>query len=306
MTDDRSLERAARSWLEEGPTRAPDRTVDAALLRIHSTDQERGLRIPWRYQHMINPSRIAAGAAAVVVVALLVITLLPDPPPDVGSQTSGPTLSPSATSFVFPPRTSTPAVLTEVGPLAAGDYTTGPGFPVRIELPVPDGWSVDEVRSKVTLMSSEDASLGFWIVEEAYSHPCDSGGVVVTAVDADDLAAALAGAPGFDTTSPGFKSIGGGPDGVDGGLNDRAARYVELIGPLAGCKDPELWRTSNGDCRCMERVVERNRLWIIDSRYAGGLLVIDVVDRGETGTPAAALAELEDMIDSIRIGAPIG
>ena len=41
MTDDRSLERAARSWLEEGPTRAPDRPVDAALARIQTTRQER-------------------------------------------------------------------------------------------------------------------------------------------------------------------------------------------------------------------------------------------------------------------------
>ena len=36
MTDDRSLERAARSWIEAGPTRAPDRAVEAALLRIET------------------------------------------------------------------------------------------------------------------------------------------------------------------------------------------------------------------------------------------------------------------------------
>ena len=41
MTDDRSLERAARSWLEVGPTQAPDRAVEAALLRIETTPQER-------------------------------------------------------------------------------------------------------------------------------------------------------------------------------------------------------------------------------------------------------------------------
>ena len=37
MTDDRSLERAARSWLEAGPTQAPDRAVEAALLPINTT-----------------------------------------------------------------------------------------------------------------------------------------------------------------------------------------------------------------------------------------------------------------------------
>ena len=43
MTDDRSLERAARSWLEVGPTQAPERAVEAALLRIQTTPQERDL-----------------------------------------------------------------------------------------------------------------------------------------------------------------------------------------------------------------------------------------------------------------------
>ena len=52
MTDDRSLERAARSWLETGPTQAPDRAVEAALLRIETTPQERDLRIPWRFTDM--------------------------------------------------------------------------------------------------------------------------------------------------------------------------------------------------------------------------------------------------------------
>src|SRR5262249_45014914 len=41
MTDDRSIDRAARSWLEAGPTQAPDPAVDAALLRIQTTNQER-------------------------------------------------------------------------------------------------------------------------------------------------------------------------------------------------------------------------------------------------------------------------
>ena len=48
MTDDRSLERAARSLIEAGPTRAPERAVEAALSRIQTTSQERGLRVPWR------------------------------------------------------------------------------------------------------------------------------------------------------------------------------------------------------------------------------------------------------------------
>jgi hypothetical protein len=62
MTDDRSLERAARSWLEAGPTQAPDRAVEAALLRIETLPQERDLRIPWRATFMPIPARVAAAA----------------------------------------------------------------------------------------------------------------------------------------------------------------------------------------------------------------------------------------------------
>jgi len=40
MTDDRSLERAARSWLESGPTEAPDHAVDAALVDQHRFDRQ--------------------------------------------------------------------------------------------------------------------------------------------------------------------------------------------------------------------------------------------------------------------------
>jgi len=66
MTDDRvlerSLERAARSWLEAGPTRAPAHAVEAALAQIDSTNQERGLKVPWRFHQMSLPARLAAAA----------------------------------------------------------------------------------------------------------------------------------------------------------------------------------------------------------------------------------------------------
>ena len=67
MTDDRTLERAARSWLEEGPTRAPDRAVDAALSRIQTTRQERDW-IPWRLPPMNPLTRLAAMAVLAAVV----------------------------------------------------------------------------------------------------------------------------------------------------------------------------------------------------------------------------------------------
>lgn len=69
MTDDRSLERAARSWGEEGPTRAPDHAVAAALARIQTTPQERAPWVPWRLPSM-NPIARLAALAVIAVVAI--------------------------------------------------------------------------------------------------------------------------------------------------------------------------------------------------------------------------------------------
>jgi hypothetical protein len=83
MTDDRSLERAARSWLDEGPSRAPDRTVEAALSQIQTTPQERDLGIPWRFPKM-NPMTRIATALVVVALALGGVYLALKPTADVG------------------------------------------------------------------------------------------------------------------------------------------------------------------------------------------------------------------------------
>jgi len=71
MRDDRQFERIARAWLELGPTDAPDRVVEDALLTIESTPQERDLRIPWRLPKMTTPARVAT--AAVIVLTLVYV-----------------------------------------------------------------------------------------------------------------------------------------------------------------------------------------------------------------------------------------
>lgn len=99
MTDDRSIERAARSWLEAGPTQAPERVVEATLLRIETTPQERDLRIPWRLPKMTTPARVAA-AAIIGVLAIAGAFLVESPrPASVGVPASAsPTASSTATS----------------------------------------------------------------------------------------------------------------------------------------------------------------------------------------------------------------
>jgi hypothetical protein len=99
MTDDRSLERAARSWLEAGPTQAPDRAVEAALLQIQTTSQERDLRIPWRLPKMTTPARVAAAAViGVLAIGGAFYMLSPGGRSNVGAPTSSPSVSPSASA----------------------------------------------------------------------------------------------------------------------------------------------------------------------------------------------------------------
>jgi hypothetical protein len=105
MTDDRSLERAARSWLEEGPTRAPDRAVSGALAQIETTRQERDLRIPWRFR-TVSPLARLATAIVLAVVAIggtLYVIGGPRGPGGVG----GPQ-SPTPSTLVSPTPTASP------------------------------------------------------------------------------------------------------------------------------------------------------------------------------------------------------
>jgi hypothetical protein len=89
MSDDRQFERTARAWLELGPTKAPDHTVESALLSIESTSQERDLRIPWRLQKMNPMIRLGTIAAVAVVAVAGAVYLLRLPVSQFGGRTPG-------------------------------------------------------------------------------------------------------------------------------------------------------------------------------------------------------------------------
>jgi hypothetical protein len=86
MTDDRSLERAARSFIEPGPTRAPEGAVERALDVIQTTRQERDLRILRRFSTMTMTTRVAAAAVVGVIAIGGAAFLLRPTAPDVGTR----------------------------------------------------------------------------------------------------------------------------------------------------------------------------------------------------------------------------
>jgi hypothetical protein len=103
MTDDRSLERAARSWLEAGPNRAPDQAVQAALDRIESTPQDPVWPFP-RIHRWIGPTyRFASAFTVIAAVAIGGLLLLQR-----GSG-PGPAISPSPSVSLSPTATTEPS-----------------------------------------------------------------------------------------------------------------------------------------------------------------------------------------------------
>ena len=85
MTDDRSLERTARSWIEAGPTRAPEHAIEAALVTIETTPQVRDLRILRRFSTMTMTTRLAAAAVVGVLAIGATAFFLRPTAPDAGT-----------------------------------------------------------------------------------------------------------------------------------------------------------------------------------------------------------------------------
>jgi hypothetical protein len=131
MTDDRSIERAARSWLDDGPTEAPDRAINAALLQIQTTNQERDWHVPWRDRHMTSTLRLLAGAAAIAVIVVGgMLFFRPANSPNVGAQSPSPSSAASAVA-------ASPTAV-DIGPLVEPFTSSRYGYTVHF----PAGWTI--------------------------------------------------------------------------------------------------------------------------------------------------------------------
>jgi hypothetical protein len=314
MTDDRSLERAARSWIEAGPTRAPDRAVEAALLRIQTTPQERDLRILRRFPTMTTPARVAA-VAVIGVLAVGGALFMLGRPGQTGVGGSGQSATPAVSAA---PSNAGPLALPD-GPLAAGTYVSTPftpgmpnaacmvppqpgcsesaGASIRATFTVPDGWA--GINGGVWLAAEtssapDGATMGFVRGSWLHSDPCLTAEEDAAADGAppdvpvgpsvDDFANALADHPLLGATDP-----------VDVTLGGYSGKYVDVQLPsdLTGCRYYFPWEPGI----YAQGPSHRWHLWILD--VDGVRLVVQTTDYA--GTTAEHRAELRAIVESIQI-----
>jgi hypothetical protein len=127
MSDDAAFERATSDWLEAGSDRTPPEVVDAVLLAVRTTPQERDLRIPWRVTPMPTSLRLVAAVAIIAIAGVTGMTYLngrPGPgaaavatpsPTQLLAPSPSPTAEPSATVDQLDTSTWTPYTSAQYG-----------------------------------------------------------------------------------------------------------------------------------------------------------------------------------------------
>jgi hypothetical protein len=108
---DRLFDRAVRDWLDDGSDRTPPAAIDAVLLAVTTTPQERDLRILRRTTQMPTYVRLAAGIVIVAVVGVSALMYFGKSPGVGGAPIPSPTPTPVAsTAPSAPPSLVAPGI----------------------------------------------------------------------------------------------------------------------------------------------------------------------------------------------------
>ncbi len=279
---DQLFDHAVRDWLDDGSDRTPPAAIDAVLLAVKTTQQERDLRIPRRFTQMPTYMRLAAGIAIVAVLGVGALTYIA-----AGLTSAGADAGPDCVALGCRqhPRLSD-------GDLAPGRYSFD-GNGVRVTVTVPAGWEGGAFSvSKAPARELPDgANLGFRQPTSVILDPCapEAGarviGPTVDDLATDELVASLASLPNV-TAAPQADVTISGFDGT----------HISFVVDTEGI-DCVMGLYGEGSFVRAAENGQRQDLWILD--VAGTRLVIDAATYPET--TAAVRAELEAMVDTLVI-----
>ena len=281
MSPDREIDLVLNTWLEDGPTGAPDRVLDVLADRIAHQPQRPAWRLDWR--HTMQPAfKIGVGIAAVVLVALVGWNLLPGGSAGIGGPglTPTPTLSPS-------PTTSPPPLLPE-GSLNAQDYLARalPGDPMAFTVTAPVGWTG---FGGWAIYGPNGIGIAFMHGPQVTADPCDPAArepsPAPTAPSVDELVASLSARRDLQ--------VSGVTDTVLAGYSGKRLD-VQLPVQFA-CGQHYVFAEPQGFYA--QGPANRWRVWVLD---AGGETAV-VVFSDFAETLAADRAVAQAAIDSIRI-----
>lgn len=136
MNRDRDFERVAAEWLDAGSDSTPPHVIDAVLLAVRTTPQERDLRIPWRTLSMKHPIYAAAVVVFLAVAGVAAFYAF-GPGANLGS---GPTPSPTIQPTQAPSPTATPD--NPFGLTIPEGWTTYTSTQYGFAIGYPDDWNV--------------------------------------------------------------------------------------------------------------------------------------------------------------------
>jgi len=296
MTAQRDPDRLIRAFLDEGLTELPDRTFDAVRMQIDRTRQ-RAVLGPWRNSPMPAFFRYAAVAAAIALVVVVGAVLVPSGAPGPTSPSPGvtasatpraaPTFVPSAAErYTWPTR------------LRAGDYATSFAWnlPFAVAFTMPAGWDSRDVE-----VIKGDMSVAIELATDLYDDPCAaSPGVLDVGTSTADFAGALSTIASLTVSEPVTANFGGA---AGTSLTYGAKPGVSCVGEESRLWSSPEWMilpvTPLGSTWWPLRAGE-HRLWILD--FSGVRFLVDAT-AGANPTAAAA-AELQGILDSLRFVAP--
>jgi hypothetical protein len=151
MNDDHAFERATRELLEDGSDRTPAAVIDAVLLAVRTTPQERDLRIPWRIAPMSTPMRLVAAIAVIVVAGFAAFNLIAPSSGVGGVPRPSPTVTPSAPAPTLSPQPSP-------SPIDTATWTTYVSNRYGFSIGHPADWTVRPANGDWTFPANANAN----------------------------------------------------------------------------------------------------------------------------------------------------